>query len=166
MAQVKENGHATVLVTGGEPLLQHAVGDLMTALLADGRRVLLETSGTVMPTNSLLLGEVPAGVHRIVDLKPPASGIAADQIDWAGIRGLGPDDEIKIVCAERGDYEWARQLVKDKALLPSGVRVVLSPVQEGLSARELAEWILADALEVCFQIQLHKVVWPDVERGV
>ena len=160
------NGHHTVLVTGGEPLVQIAVGDLLAALLADDYRVLLETSGTTLPSNSLALGEVPAGVYRIVDIKPPASGIAADLIDWEGIGRLGPGDELKIVCANRTDYEWARELVRSGAKMPSAVRVALSPVQDTLPARQLAEWILADGLEVCFQIQLHKVLWPDVERGV
>ena len=163
---VQEQGFSTVLVTGGEPLLQKDLVPLLEALLADNRQVLLETSGTLGPANMLPLAEVPANVHKVVDVKAPGSAIAAKEIDWAGIAGLGARDELKFVCADRTDYEWSRDLVLAGDKLPAGVRTAFSPVQGDLTARELAEWILADKLDVVFQIQLHKAVWPDVDRGV
>ena len=166
LAEVRRHGFRTVLVTGGEPLLQPAVADLLAALLADGRTVVLETSGTRGPVNALGLAQVPAGVHRVVDLKAPGSAIAPELIDWEGVAGLDAGDELKIVCADRADYEWARDLVRDGDRLPAGVPVLLSPVCGALAARDLAEWILADGLDVRFQVQLHRVVWPEVARGV
>jgi 7-carboxy-7-deazaguanine synthase len=164
--QVREHGFRTVLVTGGEPLLQSGVVDLLEALQADGRTVLLETSGVLGHDKLISLGRVPAGVHRIVDVKAPGSGISADLIDWEGIAGLTGEDEIKIVCSDRNDYEWGRDLVLAGDRFPGETEVTFSPVQGGLLPRDLAEWILADGLDVCFQIQLHRAVWPDVERGV
>lgn len=166
LAEIQGNGFSTVLVTGGEPLLQPGVVELLEALLADGRTILLETSGALGHDKLVPLDQVPTGVHRIVDLKAPGSGISGDLIDWKGIAGLGAGDEIKIVCAGRADYEWGRELVRSGDRFPAGVEVTLSPVQPGLPPRELAEWILADKLDACFQIQLHRAVWPDVERGV
>lgn len=166
MERIAGFGHRTVLVTGGEPLLQKGVVALMSNLLAAGKRVLLETSGTLMKGNAVALAEVPTGVHRIVDLKAPGSGIAESAMDWEGIQVLGPDDEIKIVCADQNDYAWARALVREGSRLPAGVPVTLSPVQDVLEPRLLAEWILSDQLDVCFQVQLHKVVWPDAQGGV
>jgi len=166
LAVVRGHGFRTVLVTGGEPLLQAGVKDLLAALLDDGRTVLLETSGTRGPANAVPLAEVPAGVHRIVDVKAPGSGIDPAVIDWEGIAGLDAGDELKIVCAGRADYAWARDLVRQPGRLPAGVPVTLSPVQDDLPARDLAEWILADGLDVRFQIQLHRAVWPDRARGV
>lgn len=166
LAQVRALGPRTVLVTGGEPLLQPEVTGLLQALLEDGREVLLETSGTLGPRSLVPLREVPAGVHRIVDLKAPGSGLGPGVIDWEGIAGLGAGDELKAVLADRRDYEWARDLVREPGRLPAGVPVSFSPVQDGLAAADLAAWILEDGLEVRFQLQLHKVVWPGVERGV
>jgi 7-carboxy-7-deazaguanine synthase len=166
LARVRGHGLRTVLVTGGEPLLQPAVTELLAALLVDGLTVLLETSGTIGPRTLVPLQEVPAGVHRIVDLKAPGSGLGAEILDWAGIARLGPGDELKAVLADRRDYEWARDLVRTPGRLPAGVPVSFSPVQDGLSPAELAGWILDDALEVRFQLQIHKVVWPGVARGV
>ncbi len=163
---VREQGQAKVLVTGGEPLLQSDLVPLLEALLDDGRQVLLETSGTHGPANMTPLAAVPAAVCKIVDVKAPGSEIGSEAIDWPGIANLGEHDELKIVCADRTDYEWARDLVRTTDRLPQGVRVSFSPVQGEMTLRELAEWILADKLDVVFQVQLHKVVWPDVERGV
>lgn len=166
LESVQDNRYSTVLLTGGEPLLQDEVVGLMETLLADGRTVLLETSGALGHDKLVPLDKVPAGVHRIVDLKPPGSGIAADLIDRAGIAGLREGDEVKIVCADRADYEWGRDLVRAADLIPAEPLVTFSPVQGVLSPRDLAEWILADRLDVCFQIQLHRAVWPEIERGV
>lgn len=160
-AQAVGLGPRTVLVTGGEPLLQVEALELMALLLAAGRRVVLETSGT---TGGAALGEVPAGVRRVVDVKAPGSGIDAERIDWAGIAGLHAGDELKLVLADRRDYEWARDLVRG-GRLPSGVPRTFSPVQGRLAAAELAAWILEDGLEVRLGIQLHRVLWPDRERG-
>ena len=165
VARVRREGHATVLVTGGEPLLQPEVRPLLDALLADRRRVLLETSGTLGPANAVALAAVPAGVHRIVDLKAPGSGIAAELMDWEGIGTLGVGDELKIVCAHRGDYEWGRDLVKS-GRLPADVPVAFSPVTGDLEPCDLAGWLLADRVPARLQIQLHKAIWPDRDRGV
>lgn len=165
LQRVQDIGLPAVLVTGGEPLLQPAVVPLLQALVADGRDVLLETSGALGHENLVPLAEVPAGVSRIVDLKAPGSAVAAELIDWAGIAHLGARDELKIVCADRGDYEWARALVR-AGRLPAGVRVAFSPVHGELAPGALGEWILQDRLDVVLQIQLHKALWPERERGV
>ncbi len=166
MATVRGNRLRTVLVTGGEPLLQKDVLPLLAHLVDDGRQVLLETSGTLGPDNMIALAEVPGAVHRIVDVKAPGSAIGSDQIDWAALAALGARDELKIVCCDRADYEWGRDLLQAGERFPQDVRVSFSPVQGELAGRDLAEWVLADRLDAVFQIQLHKAVWPDVERGV
>jgi 7-carboxy-7-deazaguanine synthase len=163
---VAASGFRHVLVTGGEPLLQRELIPLLEALLEDERVVLLETSGTLGPANMLSLASVPTAVHKVVDLKAPGSAIAPAQIDWPGIAGLGPRDELKIVCADRSDYKWGRDLIRGAEHWPSELRVSFSPVHGELEPRQLAEWILADKLDAGFQIQLHRAVWPEVERGV
>lgn len=164
-------GQPLMMVTGGEPLLQAPVVDLMQGGLDRGLEVVLETSGTV--STVVPLSAVPAGVCRVVDVKTPGSGIAADQVDWQGLSGLTPDDEIKLVITGVDDYAWARTLVTDGLeiagvvrRLPVGVPVTLSPGWGDLPPRDLAGWVLRDRLPVRFQVQLHKVVWPEAEGGV
>ncbi len=163
--RVRGHGYSAVLLTGGEPLLQAEAVDLMGALLADGRTVILETSGTT-GDKLVPLREVPAGVHRIVDIKAPGSGVAPDLIDWEGIAALGPDDELKIVISDHEDFAWARDLVTQEGQLPAATPVTFSPAAPLLAPAQLAEWILEAGLDVGFQIQLHKALWPDRERGV
>ena len=159
VAEVRRRGQPTVEVTGGEPLLQSETPKLLGALLAGrGQRVLLETNG------SLPLDAVPAGVHVIMDLKPPGSGMV-EHNRWANLGRLRPGDEVKIVCCDRTDYEWARGVI-DEYHLRRRTRVSLSPVLGALEPNEMAEWLLADRLDVRLQIQLHKVLWPERERGV
>jgi 7-carboxy-7-deazaguanine synthase len=160
------DGSGTVLVTGGEPLLQREVVPLLARLVAAGRRVVLETSGT--RGAAVALAEVPAGVRRVVDVKTPGSGLAADPadvIDWEGLQALGPGDELKFVCVDRADYVWARDLIREGRRLPAGPCRTFSPGHGLLPARELAAWLLADGLEARLQVQLHKLLWPDRERG-
>jgi 7-carboxy-7-deazaguanine synthase len=152
----------TVLVTGGEPLLQHESIELMEQLVGAGFSVLLETSGTI---GVIPLSEVPAGVSRVVDVKTPGSGIDESDIDFPEISKLGINDELKFVCKNREDYLWSKNMVTS-GKLPKEPIVTFSPVQGELSARELADWIVADKLNVRFQIQLHKIIWPDKDRGV
>ena len=164
--RVNELGHRLMMLTGGEPLLQGESVDLMAAALADGLTVILETSGTIGA--AVALADVPAGVSRVVDVKTPGSGIDADQVDWDGLVALDPDDEIKLVITDRADYEWARDLVTNGPgrSLPRDVPVTFSPGWGDLELRDLAGWILDDRLPVRFQVQLHKVVWPEAEGGV
>jgi 7-carboxy-7-deazaguanine synthase len=147
-----------VEITGGEPLAQPRSIDLMRALLSRGFEVLLETSG------ALPIGAVPAGVRRIVDVKCPGSGESARN-RWENLDGLRDGEEIKFVVAGREDYDWARSIVRDRAL-DRKAPVLFSPVRESLEPGRLAGWVLEDGLPVRVQIQMHKVFWPDVLRGV
>jgi 7-carboxy-7-deazaguanine synthase len=165
-----------VELTGGEPLLQENSLWLMKALCDDGFTVLLETSGAhdVAP--------VDPRVRRIMDLKCPGSGEAARN-RWENLTHLKSTDEIKFVIATREDYEWARERIAEHQLaaicplLFSWAHPLapeqqdkslkrVPPGQTPISRRELAERIIADALPVRFQAQLHKVIWAPEQRGV
>ena len=152
-----------VEVTGGEPLLQDGVYPLMEALLAQGRTVLLETNG------SLDLVRVPAGVRTIVDVKCPGSGMSA-HIHRESLGRLAPHAEVKCVLSSREDYDWAVAFLNGLGLLPTdpGSRPIVhfSPVAGRLDPAQLASWILTDRLAVRLQLQLHKILWPGIDRGV
>ncbi|NTV12697.1 MAG: radical SAM protein [Desulfobulbaceae bacterium] len=146
-----------VEVTGGEPLLQEGVYQLMTDLLAAGRLVLLETNG------SLPLDRVPAGVIKIVDVKCPDSG-TSESFVLGNLQQLSPTDELKFVISSRDDYNWAVDFLREHGL-PDHRVVHFSPVTTILEPGIIADWILADRLPVRLQIQLHKVLWPEALRG-
>ena len=147
-----------VELTGGEPLSQPAAFPFITRLLDSGREVLVETSGHV-----LLEGLDPRAV-AIMDVKAPGSG-ETHRMEWRNLDLLKPIDEAKFVIADRRDYEWSRDLVREKKLLDR-CPVLFSPVHGVLDPGELAQWTLADGLPIRLQLQLHKYLWPAVERGV
>lgn len=156
LAEVGRHPARQVCVTGGEPLAQKHCLELLTALCDRGYDVSLETSG------ALDISETDSRVSRIMDLKAPDSG-ESGRNRWENLACLTPRDEIKIVVASRGDYEWAREILT-RHRLADLCPVLLSPAQGQLEPSDLADWILADGLPVRFQLQLHKVLWGNM-RG-
>ena len=148
-----------VEITGGEPLLQKNVLPLMSMLCNSGHTVLLETSGAHD------ISEIDPRVHRIMDLKTPGSG-EVDKNLWSNIDHLTLRDEVKFVMGSREDYEWSRDKV-ERYDLPSRCHAVLfSPIFGRIDPHEIVEWILADKLNVRFQLQMHKFIWSPTQRGV
>ncbi len=159
--------NAIVEITGGEPLLQKNSLVLMQSLIDLGRTVLLETNG------SLDISDVPDKVIKIMDIKCPDSGMHKKML-LNNLVKLTSRDEIKCVLSSRDDYEWAVAVLQQYDLLYHSLKesshqnpkVLFSPVQGTLDATKLAEWILQDDLPVRLQIQLHKILWPNTDRGV
>jgi len=152
-------GTELVLVTGGEPLLQPGALPLLGELCDAGRTVLLETSG------ERDISQVDPRVHRIVDMKAPGSGEAArNRLENLAL--LGARDQLKLVIADRADYEWARALIAQSGVAARAAEVLLSPVHGELDPRELVAWTLEDALPVRVQLQLHKYIWGRDAQGV
>jgi 7-carboxy-7-deazaguanine synthase len=142
-------GH--VCVTGGEPLAQPNCLPLLSRLCDAGYKVSLETSG------AMSVAAVDPRVARVVDVKTPASGeVARNLLDQLPL--LHGHDQIKFVICDRADYEWSRELLRERGL-PAQATVLFSPSHEQLPARELADWILEDRLPVRMQVQLHKILW-------
>lgn len=155
LAEVAKYPARQVCVTGGEPLAQKECQALLTALCEAGYDVSLETSG------ALDIAGVDPRVARIMDLKAPDSGECAKN-RWENLDCLQPHDEIKIVIASRGDYEWAREVLRERRL-GERCQVLLSPAQGLIEPQALAEWILEDGLAVRFQLQLHKILWGNLK---
>src|SRR5215510_931493 len=139
--RVRDLGAPMVEITGGEPLLQPGVYPLMEALLANGLKVLLETSGAID------VRLVPPAVHKIVDLKTPSSG-EYDHNDYRVLGSMNGNDELKFVLGTRDDYEWSKNIIQERNLLRRPFSLLFSPVFEKLSGQQLAEWIIQDRLPV------------------
>ena len=158
LAEIERFPSRLVELTGGEPLSQPAAFPFVTRLADAGWQVLVETSGHV------LLDDLDRRAVAIVDVKAPGSG-ETHRMEWRNLELLQAKDEVKFVIADRRDFEWSRDLVRDKRLAER-CPVLFSPVHGRLDPGELARWILEEALPVRLQVQLHKYLWPGVERGV
>jgi 7-carboxy-7-deazaguanine synthase len=161
-----------VEITGGEPMLQEReVVPLMERLIARGYMLLLETSG------ERPLDRVPKAVHKIVDVKCPGSG-EGGTFRMSNLECVTPQDEIKFVLADRTDYEFARDFTREHHLETKVHSVLFSPAFRKYPSRErdasnceldprlLAEWIVADKLNVRLGLQIHKFIWEPATKGV
>ena len=146
-----------VQLTGGEPLLQRAARPLMSALSDAGKTVLLETSGGVSTEG------VDPRVVTILDLKAPSSGEDARNV-WSNLDRLRAHDEVKVVIADRADYDWAKGKLAEHAVYGRAT-VLFSPAAGLMDPTTLATWLLDDALDARLQLQLHKLLWGE-KRGV
>ena len=143
-----------VCVTGGEPLAQPDVLILFKALCDAGYQVSTETSG------ALDIGGIDARVSVVLDLKTPGS-LEVQRNRYENIDLLKADDQVKFVLCDRADYDWAVTKLLQYKLQARVSDVLFSPSQGQLSARDLADWIVADNLPVRLQLQLHKLLWDD-----
>jgi len=159
--------------TGGEPMLQEKeLLPLMDSLLAKGYTLMMETSG------ERPLKAVPRAVHKIVDVKCPGAGAAANSFHLPNLDALTGNDEVKFVLTDRDDYEFAREFIRSHDLPTRAGEVLLSPAFHKLAKPErtaenfaldpklLVEWMLADGLDARLSLQIHKFVWEPQKKGV
>ena len=166
MAVQLEKPISLIELTGGEPLLQPDAVGLAQRLMAENYTVLVETSG------ERFVGIMPQQVVKIVDVKCPDSGEGGTFL-LDNLKAIDTKDEVKFVIGSRRDYEFARDFSATHQLAGRVRQVLFSPVfpdpngsWNGLEARILAEWILADCLPVRLGLQLHKFVWHPSTRAV
>lgn len=159
-----------ICVTGGEPLAQPNAIELMKRLLSKNYEISLETAGALSVQN------VPSAVSKVMDLKTPSSG-EVDKNLWSNLEYLTKHDQLKFVIMNRNDYDWAKAKLLEHNLDKRVGTVWFSPMftvasdtdavdfspEVPVLARELAEWLLSDALPVRFQLQLHKIIWADAK---
>lgn len=152
-------GAPLVELTGGEPLLQPGSFPLMTELCDRGLTVLVETSGEAD------IAHVDPRVHKVMDLKCPASG-ESHRNRWGNLEHLTPRDEIKFVLSDRHDYDWMRAVIEERRLASLTPNLLASTVFGKLSPRALVQWVLEDKTPVRVQLQLHKYIWEPTQAGV
>ena len=159
--------------TGGEPMLQaKELLPLMDSLLARDYTLMMETSG------ERPLAAVPKAVHKIVDVKCPGAGSAANSFHLPNLDALTKNDEAKFVITGRADYEFARTFIREHDLASKVNSILLSPAFQklptpvrsaenfALDPRELVEWMLADGLDARLSLQIHKFIWEPQKKGV
>ena len=159
--------------TGGEPML-HAkeLLPLMDVLLAQGYRLMIETSG------ERPLADVPKAVHKIVDVKCPGAGAAANSFNMENLDALTLNDEVKFVLTGRRDYEFAKTFIAEHDLRRRVRDILLSPAfskspsplrtveNATLDPRKLVEWMMEDGVDARLSLQIHKFIWEPQKKGV
>ena len=153
LERVRQFGFPRVCVTGGEPLAQKRCVALLRELCDSGLTVSLETSGAID------VAEVDPRVIKVLDFKAPRSGELARNL-WTNLAHLNVADQIKLVIADRADFDWAVRQIEERGL--DRWQVLLSPVWDVLHPRDLAEWLLESGVSARLQVQLHKFLWGNL----
>lgn len=176
VAWVRETGAECVTLTGGEPTLQPALSQFVRALLAEpgpsghGLRIEIETNGSVDLAPLVQLrrsteGACPGMLTFTVDWKLPASGQEQAMLP-ANFAMLDMRDTVKFVCGGSADLQRMLEVAR-KLNLPGRVPVYLSPVFGSIEPAEIVSFVQEHKLTwATVQLQLHKLIWPNVERGV
>ncbi|MFI5211375.1 MAG: radical SAM protein [Ignavibacteria bacterium] len=146
-------------VTGGEPLVQENVHDLMRVLCDSGCEVMIETGG------SLPIENIDERVKIIMDLKTPYSNMEFKN-RYENIKFLKSTDEVKFVIGSKEDYDWSKNKIQEYDLSNKVRQVLFLTVFDKIENIDLAGWILEDRLNVRFQLQMHKYIWHPETRGV
>ena len=159
IAIVSNHNCPLVEITGGEPLLQEDTALLATTLLDKNVEVLIETNG------SMDIRKLDPRCVKIVDMKCPSSNESEKNL-LSNLAHLSDRDQVKFVIATEDDFFFAQQTIsKVRPEFPMD-HILFSPVTDTLTPRVLAEWILESRLGVRLHLQLHKLIWPDIDRGV
>ena len=154
-----KSGIKLVEITGGEPLLQNGVYELTDKLIQNNFTVLIETNG------SILINNLNPKAIKILDCKCPDSG-ESGKMDFNNFNILSNKDEIKFVLSSRKDYEYAKSIIKNYKLFSITRKILFSSVSNKLDPQLLAKWMVEDKSPATMQLQLHKIIWPGVEKGV
>lgn len=157
VGKVMEYAIPFVCITGGEPLLQKETPELAGELLKHGCRVSVETNGTIN------LSALSRGVIRIIDIKCPGSG-EHGKVHPGVLLRKRLSDEFKFVLVDRGDFEFARDYVREHGLTDKNT-VLFSPAGNTLLPAVLAEWLINEIPEVRLNLQIHRCIWPNEPRG-
>ncbi len=158
------NNCKLVELTGGEPLRQPSSIKLMSYLIDQNYKVLLETNG------SCDIKDVPQKVHIILDIKCPSSGMSTYNL-LSNLNYLKPTDEIKFVVQDRSDFDWAKSFILSHSLNKNQTsdksNLLVSAIFGKLKLEDLVQWI-KETPDIHFKlnVQIHKFIWDPSRRGV
>ena len=148
-----------VEITGGEPLFQEKTPLLIYMLIEKGYQVLLETNG------SFDIGIVDTRCVKIMDVKCPSSNESKNNYT-ENFKKITPSDQIKFVIANRNDYDFAKKALKQiPKYFPAG-NILFSPASGKIPSDKLATWVLNDHLNIRVHLQIHKIIWPNKNKGI
>jgi 7-carboxy-7-deazaguanine synthase len=156
--KTKKSGINLVEITGGEPLMQGNTLVLIDQLIRLGFEVLIETNG------SISIKDVNIKAIIIMDIKTPSSGVT-EMMNLDNINHLKPVDEVKFVISDRRDFDWSVAFIK-KYQLQERCKILFSCAFGILNPETLTQWILQEKINARLNLQIHKYIFRDCDRGV
>lgn len=162
---IKDNKVKNVTLTGGEPLIQENIDELLELLNSDNYlNVHIETNGAI-DIEPFKKKYINSNINYIVDFKLPSSNMT-EKMNLNNLKVVDSDDVYKFVVGSREDLRMSYDIIQ-KYDLTSKCLVYLSPVSGNIDMQEIVEFMKEKKMNnVRLQIQLHKVIWDKNLRGV
>lgn len=160
---IKSTEIRNVTLTGGEPLLQDGIIELLELLSKDkGIHVEIETNGSVLLNKFLNIENPPSFT---MDYKLPSSNMENNMV-LENFNYLAKKDTVKFVSGSIKDLEKAKYII-DKYKLVDKTSVYISPVFGKIEMEQIVEFMKDNKMNgVNLQMQLHKVIWDPNKKGV
>jgi len=160
---IKSTDIRNVTLTGGEPLLQEGIIELLQILSKDiSLHVEIETNGSVLLDKFASIENPPS---FNMDYKLPFSKME-DKMNLNNFKYLGGKDTVKFVCGSSHDLKKSKFII-DKYELSYRINVYISPVFGEIDLKTIVEFMKDNKMNgVNLQIQLHKIIWDPNKRGV
>ena len=160
-----------VCLTGGEPLLQQDSYKLSKELIKRGYKILLETSGS-LSIDKFYFHNIPHyegdGIYIDCDYKLPSSGM--NKFDWNNVNTLTENDYLKMVVADKNDYDMMLKVVSKIHNYYSSKKIPIYVQPAWGSSKEFMQYNFHDIVDNKRQIRLslqsHKIIFDADTRGV
>ncbi|ACQ52508.1 putative 7-carboxy-7-deazaguanine synthase QueE [Clostridium botulinum] len=160
---IKSQKIKNVTLTGGEPLMQKGIVELLKLLSKDKELyVEIETNGSVLLDEFLDIENSP---RFTMDYKLPSSNME-NKMALDNFRYLTNKDTVKFVSGSIEDLEKAKEIIK-KYNLANTTNVYISPVFGKINLDTIVEFMKNNKMNgVNLQVQLHKIIWDPNKKGV
>ena len=168
--KVKSIGNKLITVTGGEPLIQKDMRQLLSRLTLDGYKVNIETNGSVDIRPFQLVGKPDEycisqdNIMFTLDWKSISSNMSDKMLD-SNLFACRDRDVIKFVVGTKEDLDQMLEVITNNKFRCENIYI--SPVWGQIEMVDIVEFMKINNLQNCtIQIQLHKLIWPVDMRGV
>ena len=158
---IEEQNINNITLTGGEPLLQDDLFELVKRLSILGYNVEIETNGSI----DIKKYKELKNVSLTLDYKLPISNMEK-YMNLNNYNYIDKNDSVKFVCGDYNDLVRMKEII-DKYDLIKKTNCLVSPVFKKINLEDIVKFMMDNNLNCLkYCLQIHKFIWDPDKRGV